>query len=128
MLLNLTTISAEPLHQQISRQIREQILSGDLAEGRDLPSIRVLAAEQQVSVITVQRAYQDLEREGVIYTRRGIGIFVASLSDAQRRQIAAQRLRQRAAPVIAEALAAGLTPAQVQEIVEESFSLKGAAR
>jgi GntR family transcriptional regulator len=58
--LYLSDLSAEPLHEQISRQIRAQILAGELAAGAALASIRSLAHEQQVSVITVQRAHDDL--------------------------------------------------------------------
>ena len=64
MILNLSELSDEPLHAQISRQIRAKILSEDLSGDEPIPSIRGLAREQRVSVITVQRAYEDLECEG----------------------------------------------------------------
>ena len=91
MLLHLSDISPEPLHGQLSRQLREKILASDLTAGSDLPSIRMMASEQRVSVITVQRAYEDLEREGLIYSRRGKGFFVAELSDESKRKMAAER-------------------------------------
>ena len=77
MLLNLTDLSNEPLQSQIVRQIRAKILAGGLPAGIDLPSIRKLAREQHISVITVQRAYESLEREGLIHSRRGKGFFVS---------------------------------------------------
>ena len=60
----VSNASPEPIYEQITRQIRQQIISGDLEEGVPLPSIRRLAKELQVSVITTQRAYDDLEQEG----------------------------------------------------------------
>ena len=119
MLLHLSDVSAEPLHAQISRQIRAKILSGDLNEGDALPSIRTMAKEQHVSVITVQRAYEDLQREELIHSRRGIGVFVASLTDKQKQEMALDRLREFLAPILLDGLAGGLTPQGVIEIVHE---------
>ena len=71
MLLNLSDTSTETLQGQLARQVRGLILGGDLPPGAELPSIRSLASEQKVSVVTVQRAYEALEREGLIQARRG---------------------------------------------------------
>jgi GntR family transcriptional regulator len=70
-----------PMYLQIMEQIRRRIAVGDWPPGRELPSIRALAAAVQVSVITVKRAYLELEREGVILTRQGKGSFVAEKAD-----------------------------------------------
>jgi GntR family transcriptional regulator len=70
-----------PMYLQIMEQIRHRIAVGDWQPGRELPSIRVLAASTQVSVITVKRAYLELERDGVILTRQGKGSFVADSAD-----------------------------------------------
>jgi GntR family transcriptional regulator len=69
------------MYLQIMEQIRHRIAIGDWEPGRELPSIRALAASVQVSVITVKRAYLELEREGVIVTRQGIGSVVADRAD-----------------------------------------------
>ena len=69
--------SGQPIYEQISRQIRDQILSGALPEGELLPSIRALAKDLRISVITTKRAYDELEREGLIVTAAGKGCFVA---------------------------------------------------
>ena len=66
MILNLTDLSEEPLQSQIARQIRAMVLAGDLPAEESLPSIRAMAREQRISVITVQRAYGHLEREGFL--------------------------------------------------------------
>jgi len=65
------------MYLQIMEQIRHRIAIGDWEPGHELPSIRGLAAELQISVITVKRAYLELERDGVIVTRQGKGSFVA---------------------------------------------------
>ena len=70
-----------PMYLQIIEQIRHRIAIGDWQAGQELPSIRALAASTQVSVITVKRAYLELERDGVIVTRQGKGSFVADRAD-----------------------------------------------
>jgi GntR family transcriptional regulator len=78
--INISQTDARPMYLQIMEQIRQRIAAGDWAAGRELPSIRVLAADLRVSVITVKRAYLDLESEGVIVTRHGKGSFVADVN------------------------------------------------
>ena len=75
--LHISQADSRPMYLQIMEQIRARIASGDWAAGRELPSIRALAASINVSVITVKRAYLELESEGVIVTRQGKGSFVA---------------------------------------------------
>lgn len=84
--------SDKPIYEQISSQIKSAILSGELATGQALPSIRSLANDLHVSVITTKRAYSDLEALGFIETRQGKGSFVAGgnielLREEQLRQI-----------------------------------------
>ena len=86
-----------PMYLQIMEQMKQRIAVGDWAAGQAIPSIRQLAADIGVSVITVKRAYLELEREGVIVTRQGKGCFVASDADVGariREQELAQRLEQ----------------------------------
>ena len=70
--------SPDPIYEQITKQIKAQIISGELIEGEGLPSIRKLAKELQISVITTKRAYDELEREGFINTVSGKGTFIAT--------------------------------------------------
>ena len=74
-----------PMYLQIMEQIRHRIAVGDWPAGQELPSIRALAADLQVSVITIKRAYLELERDGVIVTRQGKGSFVADTADLSTR-------------------------------------------
>lgn len=73
----ISNSSDKPIYEQISTQIKNAILSGELATGQALPSIRSLASDLRVSVITTKRAYSDLEALGFIETRQGKGSFVA---------------------------------------------------
>ena len=74
----VSNASQEPIYEQIGRQIKSQIISGDLAEADTLPSIRALARELGISVITTKRAYDELESEGFIHTVAGKGTYVAA--------------------------------------------------
>src|SRR5688572_33241182 len=78
--INISQTDARPMYLQIMEQIRARIAAGDWVAGQELPSIRALAAALSVSVITVKRAYLDLESEGVIVTRHGKGSFVAEVN------------------------------------------------
>ena len=69
--------SGHPIYDQIYNQLRDQIINGTLAEDESLPSIRTLAKDLRISVITTKRSYEELEREGYIYTIPGKGSFVA---------------------------------------------------
>lgn len=75
--ITLSNSDPAPLYEQIKKQIIEQIVQGLLRAGEMLPSIRALAKELEISVITVKKAYEDLEDEGYIVTKQGIGSCVA---------------------------------------------------
>ncbi len=75
----LSQSDKRPMYFQIMEQIKRRIMVGDWAEGQPIPSIRQLAVDLQVSVITVKRAYYELEREGVIVTQQGKGSYVTSI-------------------------------------------------
>jgi GntR family transcriptional regulator len=125
MILHLVEFSTEPLHRQITRQIRAKVLSGNLNESDPLPSIRAFAREHRVSVITVQRAYEDLEREGLVNSRRGKGFFVASLQKEQKRSMAVDGFKRNLDPGIAEALAGGLSSEEILAVVREILRKSG---
>lgn len=73
----ISNSSEKPLYEQIIEQIKSLIMTGDLKEGDALPSMRLLAKDLRISVITTKRAYEELEREGFIVTVTGKGSFVA---------------------------------------------------
>jgi len=118
MILNLSELSDEPLHAQISRQVRAKILSGDLGGGEALPSIRSLAREQRVSVITVQRAYEDLEHEGLLRSRRGKGFWVVSMPEGERHRMAEENFTRALEKLVEGSAAEGLSGADMRRILE----------
>ncbi|MBV9848988.1 MAG: GntR family transcriptional regulator [Armatimonadetes bacterium] len=119
MLLRLDSESGVPFYQQVVQQVRRLVASGALAPGDRLPTVRELAAELVLNPNTVARAYQDLEREGVVETRRGQGTFACApssrLSRAEARQIVAALLDR----ALLEARHLGLSPAEVLDLLKE---------
>jgi len=129
MLLNLSDLSSEPLQQQIIRQIRAKILSSELSPGIELPSIRALARDQHISVITVKRAYEILERAGFIHSRRGKGFFISEIKDDTKKEIAKNRLIENLEPIFKSALLEGLTADEILTtavyLINHSLTLHG---
>ena len=76
----ISNSSGKPIYEQITSQIKAKIMSGELAAGQPIPSMRALAKAIHVSVITVQKAYEDLQRDGFIETTVGRGSFVSALN------------------------------------------------
>jgi len=93
----LVTGAQGPLYQQIVEAIKREVAGGRLTPGSVMPSFRALAAQLAVSLITVKRAYEELEREGIIVLHQGLGTFVAprasDRSRSERRGVAAEALR-----------------------------------
>ena len=119
MILNLTDLSDEPLQSQIYRQIRAMILTGDVTPSEMLPSIRALAREEKVSVITVQRGYELLEREGLIISRRGKGFFVSDLHENKKKELVEERLKEKIEPIIELAKNEGMSTEEIKGILIE---------
>lgn len=119
MILNLSDLSDEPLQSQIYRQIRAMILAGELKAGNILPSIRALAREEKVSVITVQRGYEMLERENLILSRRGKGFFVSEIHDVDKKKIAEERFKEKISPIIELAEGEGLSAEEINLIISQ---------
>lgn len=126
MMLNLSDLSSESLQSQIIDQVRAQILAGTLAGDFSLPSIRALARQQKVSVITVQRAYEELMRQGLIYARRGKGFFVSEMRHERKREMACQRLTRELAPVLATALREGLGEEEIRRAFKRALEKEAA--
>jgi GntR family transcriptional regulator len=118
MKILLSNASPDPIYEQILRQVRAQILSGDLKEGETLPSIRKLAQTLQISVITTKRAYDELEHEGLIDTVGGKGTFVASpnLDFLREKRVAAVETKLREA--MKEAEAAGIPAKDLKQMLD----------
>ena len=108
----ISQTDARPMYVQIMEQIRARIAAGDWPPGKELPSIRALAAALNVSVITIKRAYLDLESEGVIVTRHGKGSFVAELNGLAG-ELQEEKLDAHLTEAAAIARQLGLTPEDI---------------
>lgn len=111
--LIISQADARPMYLQLIEQIRRRIALGDWPAGYELPSIRALAADVRVSVITVKRAYLELERDGLIVTRQGKGSFVADGADLGRK-LQEQELNEHLSAAAALANALGLADEEME--------------
>ena len=111
----ISNSSGVPIYAQITGQIKTKIYSGELKEGEMLPSIRLLARELRISVITTKRAYEDLEAEGLVHTLPGKGSFVAAQNPALRREGALREVETHLQEAIDAARSGGISPDEVRE-------------
>lgn len=112
--LFLSQTDSRPMYLQIMSQIKQKVMVGDWRSGFHLPSIRELASVTGVSVITVKRAYSELEQEGVIVTRAGRGSFIAE-SDLIRTDLQLSQLDEKLKQVVHSARQLGLSDAETRE-------------
>ena len=111
----ISNSSGVPIYEQIVRQVKGLILSGELPEGEALPSMRLLARELRISVITTKRAYEELEREGFITTVPGKGCFVAPRNLELMREEHRKKVEEALTKAIEQAKAASI---DLPELVE----------
>lgn len=117
--LFLSASDPRPMYQQIVDQVTAKVMAGDWAAGEALPSIRELAAASRVSVITVRRAYDELERAGVIATRQGKGSVVAERDDLPTALMHDELARQ-LAELLASAARLGLTREELHRLLDQT--------
>ena len=113
----LSNSSGKPIYEQIADQVREQILSGALSAGDALPSMRVLAKELRISVITTKRAYEELERDGFLDNVPGKGCFVAPQNRELLREAQLRRVEDVLAQAVEEARKGGFSLSELQELL-----------
>ena len=111
----LSNSSGKPIYQQIADQVKEQVCSGALTAGEALPSMRLLAKELRISVITTKRAYEELEREGFLTTVPGKGCFVAPQNPELVREDTLRRAEEHLSHAVDVAKAGGVTLAELTE-------------
>jgi GntR family transcriptional regulator len=119
--LHLSEASGLPFYRQIEDQIAELIRSGRLSSGARLPSVRQLASQTLVSLITVRRAYADLDRDGLIVRRQGQGTFVAEGVAAASADRAKAEARDKLLQAVAQSRQRGLEPAAIRAVVDEAL-------
>ncbi|MBR4732947.1 MAG: GntR family transcriptional regulator [Lachnospiraceae bacterium] len=118
MNVNVQTKSGLPIYEQIERQIKEMIVSGELKEGEMLPSIRALAADVKISVITVKRAYEDLEKEGMIYSVQGKGFYVDNPDLQYVKEKETVGIEEHLGEWVSEAKKAGMTKQEALDMLD----------
>jgi GntR family transcriptional regulator len=111
--------SRQPIYRQIVEQVRQGIARGVLRADEQLPSVRELSRHLVVNPNTVARAYSELERDGLLHTRQGLGVFVASLKIELTRKARKDRLLDMIDPLLTEAVCLGFTAEDVFDAVTE---------
>ena len=114
----ISNSSDRPIYEQITTQIKDSIVSGELAAGDQLPSIRALANDLGISAITTKRAYADLEAAGFIETVQGKGCFVAGVNREFLREERLRRVEASLARAVCDARACGLSDDELREMLD----------
>ena len=117
MNIQIDNRNGTPIYDQIYTQIKSQIISGELSEDEMLPSIRSLARELRISVITTKRAYEELEKEGFIYTVAGKGCFVAAKNTELLREENLKQIEEYIAEILRLASLCGLDTEEIIEMI-----------
>jgi len=118
----LRNSSDDPIYQQIIDQIKAQIIEGKLTAGDALPSMRTLAAQLRISVITTKRAYEELEREGYIESFMGKGCFVKAQNNDFLREESVRQTEEMLAQVCKKARLCGLSADDLKDMVDIFYS------
>ena len=121
MFVHLNPNSGMPIYRQLFQQLRQRIVSGQLASGEQMPSVRDLSAELKINLLTVAKVYQLLESEGLVETRRGLGTFVLdgniTRSLPEKRKLVADAVEQ----VVAEAQHLDIEEAEIVRLIRQRF-------
>ena len=123
--INILPQGTLAIYEQIVMQMKNAIVSGELTNGEALPSIRSLAAELKVSVITTKRAYEELEKEGLIRSVAGKGFYVCEYNTDYLREKQLVMLEKRISEIIYEAKTAGLSEEELIEMVRALYDENG---
>ena len=117
----ISNASGKPIYEQITEQIKEQIMSGELNEGDPLPSMRALAQQLRISIITTKRAYEELERDGFIESFTGKGSFVAARNKELFREENLRQIEQSLTFAVEKAKLCGVSYEELSEIIKMLF-------
>jgi len=124
MKIIISNSSPDPIYEQVTRQVKGHIISGELREGESLPSIRKLAQDLQISVITTKRAYEELEKEGFIDTVEGKGSFVAMQNKELLREKKMKIVEEKLAAAVEQARLLGINRAELEEMLDLIYGEK----
>ena len=121
MKILISNTSDAPLYQQIKEQIIDAILKGELVEGDPLPSIRAFANDLKVSVLTIRRVYDDLEKEGFVNSQVGIGTFVSTSNVELLRDSKRRKKKKKMLEMIQTAKSLGITQQELNDMMNILF-------
>ena len=122
MLLQLDFHGGTPIYRQIVDQIRRLAITGVLREGDPVAHVRTLAKELKVNPMTVSRAYSQLEQNGILERRRGVGMFVAPIKTRELQRMRMDLINQAMERAASQAIQAGLTRDEATKAFEEQFA------
>ncbi|SHI72193.1 GntR family transcriptional regulator [Clostridium amylolyticum] len=117
----ISTLSQTPIYEQIQNQIKELVLSGKLKPEEQLPSIRLMAKDLKVGIITVKRAYQELENEGIIVNLQGKGCFVANIDKKKIKEVHIDMLKERFLDIKEFTDSTGISKDEVLVVLNEIY-------
>jgi len=117
----VSAANPSPLYEQIVEGVKQEISAGRLKPGQPLPSFRALAGDLLVSLITVKRAYEELERQGIIYSKQGLGTFVAEAGDERNREGKNLEARQLMQEALDAAIDAGMNEDEIFKLIRQLF-------
>ena len=124
MNINISNSSGQPIYEQIVQQIKSLIILGKLNKGDPLPSMRLLAKELRISVITTKRAYEELEREGFIVSITGKGSFVAEKNQEFIREAHLKKIEEKFEEILDDAKLCGIELDELMEILRLQYEMR----
>jgi GntR family transcriptional regulator len=122
--MKISQTSGEPIYQQIADEFREQILKGTYAQGEYLPSIRGLARDLKISVITTMKAYETLEQEGLVTAVQGKGFYVNAPNEEMLKEQHLRKVEDALTEAIRAAQIAGLSDSELREMLNTLIIMK----
>ena len=125
MNIKIQSKSGIPIYTQIAQQLKEEIIAGNLKAGEPLPSIRGLASDLKISVITTKRAYEELEREGFIYNLPANGCYVAPKNIELLREENLKKIEEHIDEIVRLAASCNLSKQEIMEMVHFSLEEQG---
>ena len=117
----ISALSQTPIYEQLENQIKELVLKGQLKPQEQLPSIRLMAKDLKVGIITVKRAYEDLAKEGIIINLQGRGCFVAEIDRAKIKAIHLDMLRERLLEIKEFADTTDISSMEISNLLNEIY-------
>lgn len=121
MFIHLNPNSGMPIYRQLFQQLRQRIVSGQLAPGDQVPSVRDVAADLKINLLTVAKVYQLLEGEGLVETRRGLGTFVTNGNQTRSLSEKRKLIQQAVEQVVAEAQHLDLEENELLKLIHQRF-------